>query len=413
MAMRPGHTRGGDSRGARALPARAADQTGRMPRRRIRSSSSSRAGGSWADHSRASSLKEEETVRYVAFKHWRLSKVGLGTSQFANPGWDYGPGYWPHDLVRRALVLGINHFDTSDFYGAGHSERILGAVLRDVDGVLVATKLFNVAPSARFVMARACASIDRLGGLLAGPLDLCYLDWANPFFNDRSLMAGMRRLRAARLVTEVGVSGYDLARWRAAERHLGAPVLVNQVPYNLLHRDAEESLLPWAAAEGRLIVAAMPFATGFLSGAYHRGKRVTGPWRIPDPMYSSGHLGQTTELVETMGEVARAHDATVAQVALAYVLRHPNVVAIPGAANAGQLAENAAAADLELNEDECQGLAEAASRCPAPKQDARTRFRLILRVRRARAAKHWVRGARLLATMMREDNRLKAIEDLR
>jgi len=350
-------------------------------------------------------------VRYVEFANWRLSKVGLGTSQFANPGWGYGADHSPHDLVRRALALGITHFDTSDFYGAGHSERILGATLGvgDVEGVLVATKLFNVAPSARLVMARARASVERLGG----PLGLCYLDWANPFFNDRSLMAGMRRLRTEGLVAEIGVSSYDLARWRAAERYLGAPVLVNQVQYNLLRRDAEEALLPWAAAEGRLIVAAMPFATGFLSGAYHRGKRVTGPWRTPDPLYSSDYLERTAELVETMGEVARAHDATVAQVALAYILRHPNVVAIPGAATAGQLAENSAAADLELNEDECKGLAEAASRCPATRADARPWLRAAKhRVRGAGAAKHWVRGARLLTAMVREDRRLKTIEDL-
>ena len=338
-------------------------------------------------------------MRYVEFANWRLSKVGLGTSQFANPGWGYGADYWPHDLVRRALALGITHFDTSDFYGAGCGERILGATVGDVEGVLVATKLFNVAPSASLVRARAWASAKRLGG----SLDLCYLDWANPFFNDRSLMAAMRRLRAEGLVAEVGVSGYDLVRWQAAERYLGAPVLVNQVCYNLLRRDAEEAILPWAAAEGRLVVVAQPFATGFLSGAYHRGKRVTGPWRTPDPLYSSGYLGRTAQLVETLGEVARAHDATVAQVALAYVLRHPNVVAIPGAATAGQLAENAAAADLELNEDECQELAEAASRCSAPGADARLRLP---------SAKHWVRGTRLLAAMVRGDRRVKAMEDL-
>ena len=199
------------------------------------------------------------------------------------------------------------------------------------------------------------------------------------------------------------MSSYDLARWQAAERHLGAPVLVNQVPYNLLRRDAEGALVRWAAAEGRLIVAAMPYAGGFLSGGYHRGKSVTGPWRSPDPLYSPDYLRRTAELVGTMSEVGRAHDATVAQVALAYVLRHPNVVAIPGAATAGQLAENAAAADLELNGDECQGLAEAASRCPAPGADARPWLY---------AAKHWVRGARLLAAMVREDRQVKAIEDL-
>jgi aryl-alcohol dehydrogenase-like predicted oxidoreductase len=336
-------------------------------------------------------------VRYVEFGSWRLSKVGLGTSQFANPGWGYGADHKPHELVRRALALGITHFDTANFYGAGHSERILGANLGDVEGVLVAAKLFNVAPSAWSAMVQARASVERLGG----PLGLCYLQWANPFINDRSAMAGMRRLRAEGLVAEVGIGGYDLARWQAAERHLGVPVLVNQVCYNLLRRDAEETLLPWAAAEGRLVVAAQPFATGFLSGAYHQGKRVTGPWRIPDSLYSSGYLGRTAELVGTLGEVARSHDATAAQVALAYVLRHPNVVAVPGAATAGQLAENAEAADLELKEDECQGLAEAASRCPAPVADV-SRPSLP-------AARHWGRGARLLAAMAREDRRLNRL----
>src|SRR5215472_2323804 len=87
--------------------------------------------------------QKEDTVRYVEFASWRLSKVGLGTSQFANPGWGYGVDYRPQELVRQALALGITHFDTSSFYGAGHSERILGAIPGNAEGVLVATKLFN------------------------------------------------------------------------------------------------------------------------------------------------------------------------------------------------------------------------------------------------------------------------------
>jgi aryl-alcohol dehydrogenase-like predicted oxidoreductase len=352
----------------------------------------------------------EETVHYVEFAGWRLSKVGLGTSQFANPGWGYGADQRPHDLVRRALALGITHFDTSDFYGAGHSERILGAALKDVEGVLPATKLFNVAPSSRLVVARARASVKRLGGALG----LCYLDWANPFVNDRPLMAGMRRLKAEGLVAEVGVSGYGLARWQLAERQLGAPVLVNQVCYNLLCRGAEDVLLPWAAARGRLIVVAQPLATGFLSGAYHQGKRVTGPWRTADRLYSSDYLERTAELADILGEVARAHDATAAQVALAYVLRHPNVVAIPGAATASQLAENAEAADLELKEDECEDLAEVASRC-APSRTAGRPWPRAAKHWAARVAdaKHLARGASLLAAMASEDRRFRSASDAR
>ena len=99
-------------------------------------------------------------MRYITFGGWRLSKVGLGTSQFANPGWGYGADYSPQDLVRQALALGVNHFDTTDIYGAGASQRILGTSLSGIEGVLVATSLFNVAPSSRLVVARAGRALD-------------------------------------------------------------------------------------------------------------------------------------------------------------------------------------------------------------------------------------------------------------
>jgi aryl-alcohol dehydrogenase-like predicted oxidoreductase len=339
-------------------------------------------------------------MRYVEFAGWRLSKVGLGTSQFADPSWGHGNDYAPQELMQQALALGITHFDTTDMYGSGHSQRILGATLRGVEGVLVGTGLVAVAPSTRLVMARARASAERLGR----PLDLCYTTWPNPFFTDRSLMAGMRRLREEGLVAEVGVSGYnDVARWQSAERHLGTPVKVCQVIYNLLSRDVERALLPWAAANGRLVVVAQPLATGLLSGAYHRGKRVTAPRRLNDPIYSSVYVKQTAELLGTLGAVAKANGATVVQVALAYLLRHPNVVAIPGAVTASQLAENAAAADLELDEDEWRELAEAAGNCPS--------LGTTITQPGLGAAKHWARLVKRLAATIREDRRLKGTKD--
>jgi aryl-alcohol dehydrogenase-like predicted oxidoreductase len=218
----------------------------------------------------------------------------------------------------------------------------------------------------------------------------------------------MRRLRQEGLVAEVGVSDYDLDRWQAAERHLGSPVLVNQALYSLLRRDAEETILPWAAAHGRLVVVAQPLATGLLSGAYHGGKRVSGAWRSGSRVYSSGNLESTKELIEIAGEVAKVHDATVAQVALAYVLRHENVVTIPGAATASQLAENVAAADLVLSDDESQALADAAKRCEELGIKER-QSGLPARVLRARDrlgwAKHWGRGVRLVAATALEDRR--------
>ena len=343
-------------------------------------------------------------VRYITFGGWRVSKVGLGTSQFENLGWGYGENYSPHDLVRRALALGVTHFDTTDMYGAGRSQRVLGASLRGVEGVLVATGLFNLAPSSHLVAARARASAKRLGRRL----DLCYVLWPNPLFSDRSLMEGLARLRNDGLVGEVGVSDYDLSRWQSAERYLGSSVPVAQVLYNLLQRDAEGTILPWAAANGRLVVVGQPLATGFLSGRYHHGKRVRGRYRTGGGLYSSDNLARTAGLIELMSGVARAHDATMAQVALAYVLRHENVVAIPGAATPRQLVENAEAADLELAEDEWRGLADAAEKCGGPRVTEPTsglKAGAICARDLMISAKHWGRGARLLADTAWEDLR--------
>jgi aryl-alcohol dehydrogenase-like predicted oxidoreductase len=349
-------------------------------------------------------------LRYITFAGWRLSKVGLGTSQFANPGWGYGADYSPQQLVRQALSLGVTHFDTTDIYGAGGSERVLGASLADVEGVMVASSFFNVAPSSRLLVARARASAKRLGRRL----DLCYVLWPNPLVSDRPLMAGMRQLRKEGLMAEVGVSDYDLDRWQTAEHHLGSPILVNQALYNLLRRDAEDTLLPWAATHGRLVVVAQPLATGLLSGAYHEGKRVSGPWRAGSRLFSSENLQNTKELVELAGEVARAHDATVAQVALAYVLRHENVVAIPGAATPRQLAENVAATDLDLSDDEWRGLADAAKSCGkvgVSQPQSRLRAGAFFARDFVGSARHWGRGAALLAATAREDLRRRRNPD--
>ena len=150
------------------------------------------------------------------------------------------------------------------------------------------------------------------------------------------------------------------------------------------------------------------FGNGPTLGAYHQGKRVSGAWRTGNHLFSSDNLDCTKDLVEVASKVARAHDATVAQVALAYVLRPANVVAIPGAATSSQLAENVAAADLELSEDEYRRLADAARRCGEQ--------RLAERKSRSRAAgardllgsaKHWGRGTRLLAATARGDFRYR------
>ncbi len=310
----------------------------------------------------------------------RISKIGLGTWQFGSREWGYGEQYAgqeAHAIVSRAIELGITLFDTAEIYGFGRSERILGRTLGDsLESVFLATKIFPVFPVAPVVEQRAVASANRIG---ARRLDLYQVHQSNPVVRDGTIMRGMRALQRVGLVGEVGVSNYSLARWQAAEAALGARVLSNQVRYSLADRSPERDLLPYAGSNGRLVIAFSPLAQGLLSGRYQRDSRPANRVRAANPLFLPENLERAGELIAALREVADAHGATPAQIALAWVIRHPGVAAIPGASSVEQVESNAAAADINLTDDQYQAL-----------QDASARFRpitgraAVLRLARAR-----------------------------
>ena len=293
----------------------------------------------------------------------QVSKIGLGTWQFGSREWGYGDRYATEvaqAIVGRALELGVTLFDTAEIYGFGRSERILGQALGEQrEAVFLATKILPVLPVAPVVEQRAVASANRLG---ARRLDLYQVHQANPVVRDGTIMRGMRALQRVGLVGEVGVSNYSLARWRAAEDALGGPVLSNQVPYSLVARSPEHDLLPYASAHGRVVLAYSPLAQGLLSGRYHPGSRPANRVRAGNPLFLPDNLERAGELLGVLGEVAAAHSATPAQIALAWVIRHPAVAAIPGASSVEQLEHNVAAAEIDLTDDQHQALAAAADR---------------------------------------------------
>jgi aryl-alcohol dehydrogenase-like predicted oxidoreductase len=291
-------------------------------------------------------------MRYVEVGGVRVSAIGLGTWQFGSREWGYGSAYAEHDaldIVARALDLGINLLDTAEIYAFGRSERIVGrAIAGRREEAFLATKIFPVMPLPPVIEQRARGSVRRLN---ADHLDLYQLHWPNPVVPIGPTMAGMRQVRRSGLVRHVGVSNFSLGRWREAEAALGAPVLSNQVQYSLVARDPEKDLLGWAQANDRLVIAYSPLAQGFLSARYSADHRPSG-MRAVGSLFLPENLDRGAPLLAALRDIAKVHDATAAQVALAWVLRRPNVVAIPGASSVAQLESNAAAADLELSDEE-------------------------------------------------------------
>jgi aryl-alcohol dehydrogenase-like predicted oxidoreductase len=301
-------------------------------------------------------------MRYVEVAGVKVSAIGLGTWQFGSREWGYGKSYaegTATDILRRALDLGVNLIDTAEIYAFGTSERIVGkGIAGRRPHAFLATKVFPVLPIAPVVVQRGRASAHRLG---VDVIDLYQVHWPNPVVPIGTTMDGMRRLQDEGVIRNVGVSNFSAGKWKEAERRLGRPVLSNQVQYSLVARSPERELLPYASGNGRLVIAYSPLGQGFLSAKYDV-TNAPGGVRATNPLFLPENLARGHDLLTALRDVAKVHDATPAQVALAWVIRRPNVVAIPGASSVEQLESNVAAAALELTDEDDARLTDAADR---------------------------------------------------
>ncbi|MEX5719411.1 aldo/keto reductase [Geodermatophilus maliterrae] len=290
----------------------------------------------------------------------RVSRIGLGTWQFGSREWGYGEGYASgaaKDIVRRARELGVTLFDTAEVYGFGRSERILGEALGNERAeVVVASKLFPVAPFPPVVRNRLEGSARRLG---LERIPLYQVHQPNPVVPDTVTMRGLRALLDEGSIGAVGVSNYSLARWQAADAALGRPVVSNQVDFSLARPGALEDLVPFAEREQRVVIAYSPLAQGLLGGRYDTDHRPGGV-RAANPLFGTQNLRRVQPLLDVLREVADAHGVRPGTIALAWLVSLPQVVVIPGASGVEQMEANAAAADVDLRPDEQEALTRAA-----------------------------------------------------
>jgi aryl-alcohol dehydrogenase-like predicted oxidoreductase len=296
-------------------------------------------------------------MKYLDVSGERVSAIGLGTWQFGSKDWGYGSQYAYEtavEIVHAALDLGVNLIDTAEVYARGVSEAIVGRALEGRrDDAFVATKVLPIWPSADRVAEHGRLSALRLQ---VDTIDLYQVHWPNPLVPLSSQMDGMRRLQGSGTVRHVGVSNFTATRWAAAEAHLGSPVLSNQVQYSLLHRRPDRENVPYAQAHDRIVIAYSPLAKGLLGGRYDVDHLPTGPARTMDPLCLRENVERAMPVIETVRRIAAAHEAMPSQVALAWLIHHPNVVAIPGASSVEQIRRNVEAAELELRDDEIQEL---------------------------------------------------------
>lgn len=290
----------------------------------------------------------------------RVSRIGLGTWQFGSREWGYGNDYaagTARDIVQRALASGVTFFDTAEVYGLGKSERILGEALGDArTEVAVASKIFPFVPFPPVIKQRERASARRLQ---LDRIPLYQIHQPNPVVPDSVIMPGMRDLLDSGKIGAAGVSNYSLERWQEADAALGRPVISNQVHFSLAFPHALKDMVPFAERENRIVIAWSPLEQGLLGGKYGVGNR-PGGIRGVNRLFGTENLRRIEPLLQMLRDVAKEVDAKPAQVALAWLISLPGVVAIPGASSVEQLEFNVAAADIELPTESRDALTEAA-----------------------------------------------------
>jgi aryl-alcohol dehydrogenase-like predicted oxidoreductase len=322
-------------------------------------------------------------IRKLGKTDIEISPIGLGCWQFSQGKGLTGSMWAVLDqgtidaIVRKALERGINWFDTAEAYGNGQSERTLSTALHGLKvqpgEVVVATKWMPLLRTA----ANIPRTIDtRLCCLQGYPIDLyqVHLPWS--FSSIPAQMREMGKLLRNGKVRAIGVSNFSAAQMLKASAALRAEGLVlasNQVLINLLDRRIESNgILDAAKRLGITLIAYSPLAQGLLSGKYHENPELTeslpagrrSRFSPASKGFTPESLARTGPLVEELRRISAAHGATIAQIALAWLVSYYGdaVVAIPGASRPEQAVECAAAMDLQLTSAELARIGEISAR---------------------------------------------------
>ncbi|MDN3568256.1 aldo/keto reductase [Paeniroseomonas aquatica] len=260
-------------------------------------------------------------------------------------------------LIRDAVALGVDHFDSSDMYGWGHNEGVLGRALRGLrDQVVLATKFGQVRNpggpngvdgSPAHVQAACEASLERLG---VEVIDLYYQHRVDPGVPIEETVGAMARLVERGLVRFLGLS--EAAPETIRRAHATHPIAAVQTEYSLLYRQEAEETRATTRALGIGFVAYAPLGRGFLTGAIRDLAQVDGR-RAAHPRFQEANFAANRALAAQVEAMAAAKGCTPAQLTLAWLLAQgEDVVAIPGTRYLPRLQENLGALAVTLSAEE-------------------------------------------------------------
>ena len=304
-----------------------------------------------------------------------ISRIGFGAWASGGGGWAFALG--PQDdadsiaAIRSAIELGINWIDTAPLYGLGHSEEI---VARALDGLSNRPYVFTkcgmpcnehgqIIHSLRgdSIRAECEASLRRLR---VDVIDLYQIHWNIPAEEVEEGLETLAMLREEGKIRHAGVSNFNTDEMKLALR-IASPVSL-QPPYSLLDRAIEDDLLPFCGEHGVGVIVYSPMKSGLLSGAMTRERIGTLPaddLRREKSEFQEPQLTRNLAVVDVLRSIATRHSCSIAEVAVAWTLHHPDVdAAIVGMRRPDHARGIIGAASLELTADDLRELDEISSR---------------------------------------------------
>ena len=306
--------------------------------------------------------------RTLGHSDLKVSRLCLGTMSFGTPRWrPWVLAEEPsREIIRHALDLGINFFDTADYYSLGVSEEVVGRALRDFvprDQVVIATKVFypltddptSGGLSRRHIMAAIDDSLRRLGVDYVDLYQIHRYDKNVPIAETLEALHDVMRAGKARYIGASSMFAWQFAQMLSMQDHRGWTRFISmQNHYNLIYREEEREMIPLCRAEGIALIPWSPLARGFLAGNRRRGQK-DATLREQHDEYGHGlyYTGTDYEIADVVSEVARAKGVLPIQVALSWILDRPDVTApIISVTKREQLDQLVGGLDVTLTPDE-------------------------------------------------------------
>lgn len=282
----------------------------------------------------------------------KVSPIGLGSGEFGSRPWGYGTRFRDEDIIKviqHAIDLGIDVFDTAETYGYGVSETLLGRALvpysRD-DFVIIS----KVAPwNLRYehVIKAAERSLRRLN---IDVIDVYLVHYPNPLVPMKETFRAMERLVKKGKIRHIGVSNFSIRMLKKAQENLSfAEIIIDEIEYNIISRRAEKNIIPYCSRQNIGVVAYSPLAGGILTGNYSPNNPPRDKARAFNFRARRRFLKKAQPLFQVLRDIAKRKGATVAQVALSWIIRHSSCIAIPAALTFEQVEDNAEASNLILS----------------------------------------------------------------